>query len=152
MWSSMIISVPGVSAASMPPAALVRTSADPDARHDARRERDGAQVVPLVKMHAPRQGRYPPAGQRSDDEPPFMADDPRCRPVREVGIRERRGVLEARGEIAETRAEHDRDVGLAGPGPDEFDGFLDLFVIIHCGGSQSHLFERLEQEIRRSGA
>ena len=63
----------------------------------------------LVNMHAARQDEDASATRRAADQLAGVTNHARGRPVRNLLIPDRRGLAQALGKIAETRAQHDGD-------------------------------------------
>ena len=76
--------------------------------HHPRRKDDGRHVMAFVEMRSARQRRDPPARDVANDEPAGMAHHVRHRPVWQLGVGRRDGLLQRVGEIAEPGTQHDR--------------------------------------------
>ena len=80
---------------------------DAEPAQHADRKRHGAEVVPLVVVHAPRQREHPSTARGPGDERAGVADNARGRPVRNRLVPQRLGLTQALGEAPEAGAEND---------------------------------------------
>ena len=87
----------------------------PETTQDADRERDGAQVVALVEVHASRQRQHGMPANGSADQPAGVPDHVRSRPVRNLGVVDRKRLGHLVGKRPEPRAKHEPDLASTKP-------------------------------------